>query len=113
MAPRSARSAYDTANDLPDTKVGTFPQELAGEAKQKGWVVISMALLILIGLRVAGIPGALLLGLVSFLLALIPFGPVLVCGPAAVWLYLEGHIGGAIFVTIWSIAALLSPIPTT
>lgn len=39
---RSARSAYDTTNDLPDTKVGTFPQELAGEAKQKGWVVINM-----------------------------------------------------------------------
>jgi hypothetical protein len=39
---RSARSAYDTAKDLSDRKVGTFPQELAGEAKQKGWIVISM-----------------------------------------------------------------------
>jgi phosphoserine phosphatase len=34
--------AYGPANGLPDTKVGTFSQALADEAKQKGWVVISM-----------------------------------------------------------------------
>jgi phosphoglycolate phosphatase-like HAD superfamily hydrolase len=34
--------AYGPANGLPDTKVGTFPQALMDEAKQKGWVVISM-----------------------------------------------------------------------
>jgi phosphoserine phosphatase len=34
--------AYGPANGLPDTKFGTFPQSLMDEAKQKGWVVISM-----------------------------------------------------------------------
>jgi phosphoglycolate phosphatase-like HAD superfamily hydrolase len=34
--------AYGPADGLPDTKVGTFPQALADEAKAKGWVVISM-----------------------------------------------------------------------
>jgi phosphoserine phosphatase len=34
--------AYGPANGLPDTKVGTFPQALYDEAKQKGWLVISM-----------------------------------------------------------------------
>jgi phosphoserine phosphatase len=34
--------AYGPANGLPDTKVGTFSQGLADEAKQRGWVVISM-----------------------------------------------------------------------
>jgi phosphoserine phosphatase len=34
--------AYGPANGLPDTKVGTFPQALADEAKAKGWIVISM-----------------------------------------------------------------------
>jgi phosphoglycolate phosphatase-like HAD superfamily hydrolase len=34
--------AYGPAQGLPDTKVGTFPQELYDEAKQKGWTVISM-----------------------------------------------------------------------
>jgi phosphoglycolate phosphatase-like HAD superfamily hydrolase len=34
--------AYGPANGLPDTKVGTFTQALYDEARQKGWVVISM-----------------------------------------------------------------------
>jgi hypothetical protein len=34
--------AYSPANGLPDTKVGNFPQSLMDEARQKGWVVISM-----------------------------------------------------------------------
>src|SRR5512132_3759983 len=34
--------AYGPANGLPDTKVGTFSQSLMDEAKQRGWVVISM-----------------------------------------------------------------------
>ena len=34
--------AYGPAQGLPDTKVGTFPQSLYDEAKEKGWTVISM-----------------------------------------------------------------------
>lgn len=34
--------AYGPANGLPDTKLGTFPQALMDEAKQRGWTVISM-----------------------------------------------------------------------
>jgi phosphoserine phosphatase len=34
--------AYGPANGLPDSKVGTFSQALADEAKTKGWTVISM-----------------------------------------------------------------------
>jgi phosphoserine phosphatase len=34
--------AYGPANGLPDSKVGTFPQALLEEARQHGWVVISM-----------------------------------------------------------------------
>ena len=34
--------AYGPAQGLPDTKVGTFTQELYDEAKKNGWTVISM-----------------------------------------------------------------------
>jgi phosphoglycolate phosphatase-like HAD superfamily hydrolase len=34
--------AYGPAQKLPDSKIGTFPQSLYDEAKQKGWFVISM-----------------------------------------------------------------------
>lgn len=34
--------AYGPADGLPDTKFGTFPQDLMDEAEKKGWVVIRM-----------------------------------------------------------------------
>jgi len=34
--------AYGPAGGLPDTTVGKFPQSLLDEAKQRGWVIISM-----------------------------------------------------------------------
>ena len=34
--------AYGPAQGLPDTKVGTFTQDLYDEAKKDGWVMISM-----------------------------------------------------------------------
>ncbi|MGC2717367.1 MAG: haloacid dehalogenase-like hydrolase, partial [Pseudolabrys sp.] len=34
--------SYGPAEDLPDTKVGTFTQDLYDEANKDGWVVISM-----------------------------------------------------------------------
>ena len=89
-APRLLRVAYATINGVVYGVLGT---------------ALAQALLILIGLWITGIPAALLLGLLLFLLALVPFGPLLIWGPAAVWLYIDGEIGPAIFVVIWSIAA--------
>ena len=34
--------AYGPAQGLPDSKIGTFTQALYDEARQKGWIVISM-----------------------------------------------------------------------
>ena len=34
--------AYGPATGLPDSKVGTFTQELYDQAQSKGWIVISM-----------------------------------------------------------------------
>jgi len=34
--------AYGPANELPDSHVGTFTQSLYDEARQRGWIVISM-----------------------------------------------------------------------
>jgi predicted PurR-regulated permease PerM len=89
-APRLLRVASATINGVVYGVLGT---------------ALAQALLILIALWITGIPAALLLGLLLFLLALIPFGPLLIWAPAAVWLYLDGEIGQAIFVAIWSIAA--------
>jgi predicted PurR-regulated permease PerM len=91
-APRLLRVAYATIIGVVYGVLGTS---------------LAQALLLLIGLWVTGIPAALLLGLLLFVLSLIPLGPLLVVGPAAVWLYFSGEVGWSVFIIVWSIAASL------
>ncbi len=62
----------------------------------------------LIGFWIAGVPGALLLGVAVFVLSVVPIGPPLVWGPAAIWLYYQGHTGMAIFIVLWGALAVSS-----
>jgi predicted PurR-regulated permease PerM len=60
--------------------------------------------LAMIGLAIAGVPGALLLGLFVGLLALIPVGlTALIMLPAAGWLFLEGNAGWGLFLALWGV----------
>jgi predicted PurR-regulated permease PerM len=64
---------------------------------------LTEAILAAIGFRIAGVPGALLLGFFCFFLTLIPVGPILIWLPATIWLFTTGETGWAIFLIIWSI----------
>ena len=54
-----------------------------------------------IGFAIAGVPGALLLGLATFFLSVVPVGPPLIWVGAAFWLFQQGDLGWAIFVALW------------
>lgn len=54
-----------------------------------------------IGFLLAGVPGALLLGLATFFMSVTPVGPPLIWGPAAIWLLYQGSTGWAIFLVLW------------
>jgi predicted PurR-regulated permease PerM len=54
-----------------------------------------------IGFVIAGVPAALLLGVFTFLFSLIPVGPPLIWGGAAVWLFYQGEAGWGIFMLLW------------
>lgn len=62
---------------------------------------LAQAALALIGFAIAGVPGALLLGVATFFLALIPMGPPLIWVPACAWLFYQGDVGWAIALAIW------------
>ncbi|CAG8871001.1 Putative transport protein YdiK [Pseudomonas fluorescens] len=61
----------------------------------------AQAVLALIGFLIAGVPGALVLGIVTFMLSLIPMGPPLAWVPATAWLVWKGDYGMAVFLGIW------------
>ena len=68
----------------------------------------AQALVTLIGLLIAGVPGAMLLAAATFFLSMIPIGPPLVWGGAAFWLYDQGQTGWAIFMAVYGLAVISS-----
>lgn len=61
-----------------------------------------------VGFVIAGVPGALLLAALTFVLSLIPMGPVLIWGGAAAWLYAQGESGWAIFMVAYGALVISS-----
>lgn len=85
-----------------------------GQSAVKGVVygllgtALAQAAVAFVGFLIAGVPGAVLLGAGTFLLSLVPMGPVLIWGGAAVWLYAQGSTGWAIFMVIYGVAVISS-----
>ena len=69
---------------------------------------LAQGIVAFIGFVIAGVPGAVLLGAFTFLLSLVPMGPVLVWGSAAAWLYFTGSPGWAVFMLVYGIAVISS-----
>jgi len=67
---------------------------------------VIQAVIMGIGLAVAGVPGAVLLGFVTLLLALSQIGApliIVVWGGAAVWLFGQDQQGWGIFMIFWGL----------
>lgn len=62
---------------------------------------LAQGVLATIGFAIASVPGAVLLGVATFFLSVVPVGPPLVWGGAALWLFQQGAMGWAIFVAAW------------
>jgi predicted PurR-regulated permease PerM len=63
------------------------------------------AVLLGLGLLIAGVPGAMLLGLLTFFASIIPvLGTGIISIPAAIWLFYQGSVGWGIFIIVWGLA---------
>lgn len=69
---------------------------------------LGQAAVALIGFLIAGVPGAFLLAAGTFVLSLVPMGPVIMWGGAAAWLYAHDETGWAIFMVIYGVAVISS-----
>jgi predicted PurR-regulated permease PerM len=54
-----------------------------------------------IGLLIAGVPGALMLGFITAILSIVPAGPPLIWISATIWLLFQGQPGWAVFMALW------------
>lgn len=64
-------------------------------------IALAQGFVATIGFAIAGVPAALLLGVATALLSLIPVGPPLIWGSAAIWLFYQGNVGWGIFILLW------------
>ncbi|MEO4046626.1 AI-2E family transporter [Pseudomonas sp. CAU 1711] len=103
--PRMAAFVQSLLQRLIGDRAGHYQELVAGTVQRVVNGVIGTAaaqgLLALIGFYIAGIPGALVLGIVTFVLSLIPMGPPLVWVPATAWLVSQEQYGMAVFLGIW------------
>ena len=103
--PRLAMFAHRLLERLIGERAGYYIELVAGTVQRVVNGVIgtaaAQALLALIGFLIAGVPGARVLGIVTFLLSLIPMGPPLVWIPATAWLAWKGDYTYAVFLGVW------------
>ncbi|GGU74375.1 AI-2E family transporter [Pseudomonas laurentiana] len=103
--PRLAAFVLSLLGRLIGERAGYYLDLVAGTVQRVVNGVIgtaaAQALLALIGFLIAGIPGALVLSIITFMLSLIPMGPPLAWIPATAWLVWKGEYGMAVFLGIW------------
>ena len=103
--PRLAMFVHRLLERLIGDRAGYYIELVAGTVQRVVNGVIgtaaAQAVLALIGFLIAGVPGALVLGVVTFLLSLIPMGPPLVWIPATAWLAWKGDYTYAVFLGVW------------
>jgi predicted PurR-regulated permease PerM len=87
---------------------GTIRDSVKGVVYGLIGTALAQAVVALIGFWIAGVPGALILAALTFVLSLIPMGPVLIWGGAAAWLYFQGQDGWALFMVIYGVAVISS-----
>lgn len=68
----------------------------------------AQAFVAFIGFWIAGVPGALLLTGLTFMLSLIPMGPPLVWIPAVTWLVFQENYSMAVFMAVWGFVVISS-----
>jgi predicted PurR-regulated permease PerM len=100
----AGRISGDMSTEVLDVVVGTTRSVFIGIAG----TAAAQAVVAFIGFLIAGVPGAFLLSVGTFVLSVVPMGPVLLWGGAAVWLYLQGETGWAIFMIAWGALVISS-----
>jgi predicted PurR-regulated permease PerM len=102
--PRLAAFVHSLLDRLIGGRADHYLELIAGTVQRVVNGVIgtaaAQALLAYIGFMIAGVPGALLLGLMTFACSLIMVPP-LVWGPAVLWLFWQGEVGMAVFLAVW------------
>lgn len=69
---------------------------------------MAQGLIAWIGFSIAGVPAAVLLGLMTFLISVIPMGPPLIWIPASIWVFQNQSVEMGVFMVVWGALGISS-----
>ena len=95
------KSLDKIAGSLGKTVLETIDGTVTGVVHGIFGTALAQTLVALAGFLIAGVPGAFLLAVATFFLSIIPIGPPLIWGGAAIWLVYDGQLGWAVFMLLW------------
>ncbi|MNO60065.1 putative inner membrane protein [compost metagenome] len=102
--PRLEKFAYSMLERLIGDPAEHYLELIAGTVQRVVNGVIgtaaAQAVLACIGFMIAGIPGAIILGALTFVCSLLMVPP-LIWGPATAWLFFQGDYGYGVFLAFW------------
>jgi predicted PurR-regulated permease PerM len=88
-------------NEEGESVTDTVSQTVRGVMYGLLGTALAQALVAAIGFAIAGVPAVLLLSVLVFVSSLIPLGPPVIWGGAAVWLFAQGSTGWGVFMLVW------------
>ena len=101
----SAKSLGNLMKKIAGERSGKLMQVAADTTKSVVYGIIGTAavqgVLATIGFLIAGVPGALIFGFLTFFLAFIPMGPPFIWIPVTVWLFYKDSVIWGVFMLIW------------
>jgi len=88
-------------NDEAETVTDIVSQTVRGVMYGLLGTALAQGLVAAIGFMIAGVPAVLLLSVLVFVSSLIPVGPPIIWGGAAIWLFSQGSTGWGVFMLVW------------
>lgn len=89
------------AGDLTERLMGVIGGTITGVVYGIVGTGLAQALAALIGFWIAGVPGAVMLASLVFILSIVPAGPPLIWIGATIWLVYHDQPGWAVFMALW------------
>lgn len=100
----SIRKALERlAGELATELLATIQHTVTGVVHGVFGTALAQALVAVAGFLIAGVPAAMLLGVGTFFLSLMPIGPPLIWGGATIWLVIHDETGWAVFMFLWGL----------
>lgn len=96
------------AGPLGDSLLSTIYSTVIGIVHGIFGTALAQALVALVGFLIAGVPGAVALAAATFLLSMLPVGPPIIWGGAALWLFWQGQPGWGVFMLAYGLLAISS-----